>query len=183
MELPTLLAGLVGGHCIPVDPYYLVYKSRELGYHPQVTLAGRAINDNMPKHIAEVTAKALNDVGKVRKDSRILIMGLTYKEDVADTRETPVKEIIKELQEYGIEIFGYDPLLDDIEGEFGIRVVSNFEEIKVDGVILAVAHKAFKEVTVNKLKGIMNDKPVLIDVRGFFDNQEASEKGFYYRTL
>jgi len=175
--------GLVGGHCIPVDPYYLVYKSRELGYHPQVILAGRAINDNMSKHIAEMTAKALNDVGKVIKDSKILIMGLTYKEDVADTRETPVKEIIKELQEYGMEIFGYDPLLDDIEGEFGIRIVSNFEEIQVDGVILAVAHKAFKEVTVDKLKGIMNDNPVLIDVRGFFDSQEAAEKGFYYLTL
>ncbi|MBA7710149.1 UDP-glucose 6-dehydrogenase [subsurface metagenome] len=110
-------------------------------------------------------------------------MGLTYKEDVADTRETPAKEIIKELQKYGMELFGYDPVLKDIEDEFGIQVVSNLKEIKVDGVILAVAHEAFKEVTVGKLKGIMNDNPVLIDVRGFFDSQEAAEKGFYYRTL
>ena len=90
--------GLVGGHCIPVDPYYLVYKAKELGYHPQVILAGRAINDYMPRHVAEMTVKALNDVGKVIKGSRVLIMGLTYKENVADIRETPVKEIIKELQ-------------------------------------------------------------------------------------
>lgn len=176
--------GLVGGHCIPVDPYYLVYKARELGYHPQVILAGRAINDNMPKHIAETTIKALNNVGKVIKNTKVLIMGLTYKENVADTRETPVKEIIKELREYGVEIIGYDPLLDNIEDEFGIRVVSNFKEVpKVDGVILAVAHKAFQEITVAKLKGIMNDKPILIDVRGFFDNKEAAEQGFYYWTL
>jgi len=176
--------GLVGGHCIPVDPYYLIYKARELGYHPQVILAGRAINDSMPKYIAEMTIKALNNVGKVIKGSKVLIMGLTYKENVADTRETLVKEIIKELKEYGVEIFGYDPLLDDIENEFGIKVVSHFEEVpKVDGVILAAAHKAFQEMTVDKLKGIMNDKPILIDVRGFFDGKEATEKGLYYRTL
>jgi len=176
--------GLVGGHCIPVDPYYLVYKAKELGYHPRVILAGRAINDDMPKHIAEMTIKALNNVGKVIKDSKVLIMGLTYKENVADTRETPVKETIKQLKDYGLEILGYDPLLDDIEDEFGIKAVSNFEEIpKVDGVILAVAHKAFQRVTVDKLKGIMHDNPILIDVRGFFNNKEAAEKGLYYLTL
>ena len=175
--------GLVGGHCIPVDPYYLVYKSRELGYYPQVILAGRAINDNMPKYIAEMAIEALNDVGKVIKGSKVLIMGLTYKEDVADTRETPAKELIKELKGHGVEIFGYDPLLDDIEGEFGIRAVASLEEIKVDGVIFAVAHKAFQETTVNKLKGLMNDKPILIDVKGFFADEKAAEQGFYYRTL
>jgi len=175
--------GLVGGHCIPVDPYYLVYKSRELGYHPQVILAGRATNDNMPKYIAEMTIKALNNVGKVVKGSKILIMGLTYKEDVADTRETPAKGLIKELKEYGVEIFGYDPLLKDIEDEFGIQVVPNLEEIKVDCVILTVAHKVFREMTVNTLKDIMNDKPILIDVRGFFDSKEVAEKGLYYLTL
>jgi len=113
--------GLIGGHCIPVDPYYLVYKARELGYHPQVILAGRAINDSMPGHVAEITIKALNNVGKVIKGSRVLIMGLTYKENVADTRETPVKEMIKALKEYGVNICGYDPLLNNIEQEFGIK--------------------------------------------------------------
>jgi len=175
--------GLVGGHCIPVDPYYLVYKAREMGYHPQVILAGRAINDSMPKHIAETTIKALNDVGKAIKGSRVLIMGLTYKEDVADTRNSPAKELIRELQEYGVEILGYDPLLEDIEDEFGIGVVADFDKIAVDGVILTVAHRVFRGITVEKLKGIMKDKPVLIDPRRFFGSQEVMGKGVYYRTL
>ena len=88
--------GLVGGHCIPVDPYYLVYKAKELGYHPQVILAGRAINDYMPKHVAEMAIKGLNEVGKV------LIMGLTYKENVPDTRESPVREMVKE---FGVNVY------------------------------------------------------------------------------
>ncbi len=87
--------GLVGGHCIPVDPYYLVYKAKELGYHPQVILAGRAINDYMPKHVAEMAIKGLNEVGKVIKGSKVLIMGLTYKENVLDTRESPVREMVR----------------------------------------------------------------------------------------
>ena len=103
--------GLVGGHCIPVDPYYLVYKAKELGYHPQVILAGRAINDYMPKHVAEMAIKGLNEVGKVIKGSKVLIMGLTYKENVPDTRESPVREMVKELKEFGIEVYGCDPLL------------------------------------------------------------------------
>ena len=87
--------GLVGGHCIPVDPFYLVYKAEEIGYHPQVILAGRSVNDYMPKHVADLTIKALNDVKKVINGSKVLIMGLTFKENVDDTRETPVKHIIK----------------------------------------------------------------------------------------
>lgn len=176
--------GLVGGHCIPVDPYYLVYKAKELGYHPQVILAGRAINNSMPKHIAEVAIKALNNAGKVIQGSKVLIMGLTYKENVADTRETSVKEIISELKDYGVEVWGYDPLLANAEDEFGIKVARNLAEVtEADGVILAVAHDAFKEITLDRLKSIMNDTPVLIDVRGFFDDKQAMKKGFYYRTL
>jgi len=105
--------GLVGGHCIPVDPYYLVKRAEEVGYHPQVILAGRAINDSMPKHVAELAVKGLNDAGKVIKGSTVLIMGLTYKEDVPDTRESPVEEIVRELQEYKVRVLGYDPLLPD----------------------------------------------------------------------
>ena len=189
--------GLVGGHCIPVDPYYLVYKAKEFGYHPQVILAGRAINNSMPKHVAEMTIKALNKVGKVIKDSKVLIMGLTYKENVADIRETPVKEMVKELKEFGVDMYGYDPLLDNIEQEFGIKpyplslITHNSSPITrhsspmtaVDGVIMAVAHKAFEKITLDKLKDNMNSNPVLIDVRGIFDEGEAKKKGFYYRTL
>ncbi|MFC1988454.1 nucleotide sugar dehydrogenase [Chloroflexota bacterium] len=176
--------GLVGGHCIPVDPYYLVFKAKELGYHPQVILAGRAINDYMPKHVAEMTIKSLNKAGKAIKSSKILIMGLTYKGNVADIRESPVKGIIKDLQEYSVEILGYDPFLSNIRDEFGIKVVSSLEEVpKVDGIIVAVAHEVFKEITLDKLKGVMNASPILIDVRGVFDREEAERKGLYYCSL
>ncbi|MCJ7791175.1 MAG: nucleotide sugar dehydrogenase, partial [Dehalococcoidia bacterium] len=170
--------------CIPVDPYYLVYKAKELGYHPQVILTGRAINDFMSKHVAEMAIKALNNMGKVIKGSKVLIMGLAYKENVADIRETPVKEMVKELKEFGVEVYGYDPLLDGIEHEFGIRAVSDIESLKgIDCVILAVTHKAFAEMTLEMLKSIMSSAPILIDVRGFFNKEEAERKGFYYRTL
>jgi len=176
--------GLVGGHCIPVDPYYLVYKAKELDYHPQVILAGRAINDSMPKHVAQITIKALNNVGKVIRGSKVIIMGLTYKENIADTRETPAKEIIKELREYGVEIFGYDPLLDNIEQEFKIKSLPSLSDISgVDCVILAVVHEAFKEISLDKLKDIMSADPILIDVRGFLEPAKAEEYRFYYRCL
>jgi len=174
--------GLVGGHCIPVDPYYLVYKAKELGYHPQVILAGRAINDYMPKYVAEMAIKGLNEVGKVIKGSKVLIMGLTYKENVPDTRESPVREMVKELKEFGIEIYGYDPLLskDEIE-EFGVKAY-NFD-VKMDGVVVTIAHEKFRKLKLDDMKKIMPDKPVLIDVRGMFDGEEAKRKGFYYKRL
>jgi UDPglucose 6-dehydrogenase/UDP-N-acetyl-D-galactosamine dehydrogenase len=186
--------GLVGGHCIPVDPYYLVYKAKELGYYPQVILAGRAINDYMPKHVAEMAIKGLNEVGKVIKGSKVLIMGLTYKENVPDTRESPVREIVKELKDFGIDVYGYDPLLSKEEIEnFGIKVLdfsfstgflfSKKKKCKVDCVIVAVAHDKFKKMTLEDVKKFMNDKPVVIDIRGMFDGEEAKKNDFYYRGL
>ena len=180
--------GLVGGHCIPVDPYYLVHRAKEFGYHSQVISAGRAINDSMAKYVAEMTIKALNNVGKVIRGSKVLIMGLTYKENVGDTRETPVKQVIKELEEYGVEVFGYDPMLNNAEDEFGIKMLGSLEqETKFDAIILAVAHDVFKdngrEINLDKLEKITNSKPVLIDVRRCFDVNKAIVKGFYYRTL
>jgi UDPglucose 6-dehydrogenase/UDP-N-acetyl-D-galactosamine dehydrogenase len=176
--------GLVGGHCIPVDPYYLVYKAMELDYHPQVILAGRAINDFMPRHVAGITIKALNNVGKVIKGSKLLIMGLTYKENVADTRESPVKGIIKELKEFGVEIYGYDPLLDGIEDEFAVKAIRSIGEVEgIDAVVVAVPHDVFKEITPGKLKKVMNSQPVMIDIRQIFNRQEAEGEGFYYQTL
>jgi UDPglucose 6-dehydrogenase/UDP-N-acetyl-D-galactosamine dehydrogenase len=182
--------GLVGGHCIPVDPYYLVRRARELGYHSQVISAGRAINDSMAKHVAEMTVKALNEVGKVIKGSKVLIIGLTYKENVADTRETPQKHVIEELKEYGIEPMGYDPLLDiaEAEKEFGVRMLPNLEpKTRFDGIILAVAHDVFKDqacgITIESLASIMKSHPVLVDIRRFFDGTQATKRGFCYRTL
>jgi UDPglucose 6-dehydrogenase/UDP-N-acetyl-D-galactosamine dehydrogenase len=175
--------GLVGGHCIPVDPYYLVYKAKELGYHPQVILAGRAINDYMPKHVAEMAIKGLNEVGKVIKGSKVLIMGLTYKENVADTRVSPVREMLKELKEFGIKIYGYDPLLSKEEiKQFGVKAIDNLN-VRVDCVIVAVAHDEFKQMKLEDLARMMNDNPVLIDVRGMFNGEEAKRKRFYYRGL
>jgi UDPglucose 6-dehydrogenase/UDP-N-acetyl-D-galactosamine dehydrogenase len=177
--------GLVGGHCIPVDPYYLVYKAKALGYHPQVILAGRAINDYMPKHVAEMAIKGLNEVGKVIKGSKVLIMGLTYKENVQDTRESPVREMVKELKEFGVDVYGYDPMLskEEIEG-FGVKALDNLDvKLKMDGVIVAVAHDEFKRKTLDEIKKFMNDKPVVIDVRGMFDEAAAKGKEFYYRGL
>jgi UDP-N-acetyl-D-galactosamine dehydrogenase len=174
---------LVGGHCIPVDPYYLVYKAKELGYHLQVILAGRTINDYMPKHVAEMAIKGLNEVGKVIKCSKVLIMDLTYKENVPDTRESPVNEMVKELKEFGVEAYGDDPLLskEEIEG-FGVKALDNFN-VKMDGVIVAVAHDEFKKMGLEDIGKFMNAKPVIIDVRGMFDGEEAKRKGFYYRRL
>jgi len=178
------MPGLVGGHCIPVDPYYLVYKAKELGYHPQVILAGRAINDYMPKHIAEIAIKGLNDVGEVIKGSKVLIMGLTYKENVPDTRESPVKEIVRELREFKVGVYGYDPLLSKKEIEkFGVKYFEMTGNIKVGCVIVTVAHDEFKKMSLEDVKGLMNERPVMVDVRRVFDRDEAKKKGFYYKTL
>ena len=172
--------GLVGGHCLPVDPYYLVYKALEAGYNPQVILAGRSTNDYMPKYVAELTIKGLNNARKVIKGSKILIMGLSYKENVPDTRESPVYKLVEELKEFGIEIYGQDPLLsnDEIE-KFDIKVFN--ENIKVDGIILAVMHDDFKKIRLNSLKILMKDKPLLIDVKGAYKDIEVGN--FDYITL
>jgi UDP-N-acetyl-D-galactosamine dehydrogenase len=177
------MPGLVGGHCIPVDPYYLVYKAKEFGYHPQVILAGRSINDYMPKHVAEMAIKGVNEVGKVIKGSKVLIMGLTYKENVPDTRQSPVKEMVKELKEFGIDVYGYDPLLSSAEiNGFGVKALDNLD-MKMDCVIVAVAHDEFKKMEFEDIAKFMNVKPVLIDVRGMLNEEAAKGKGFYYRGL
>ena len=159
--------GLVGGHCIPVDPYYLVYKARELGYHPQVILAGRAVNDYMPRHVAEMAIKGLNDAGKVIKGSKVLIMGLTYKENVPDTRESPAREMVKALLEYRVDVYGYDPLLsrEEIEG-FGVKAREELDGAKPDAIILAVAHEQFRVLGEGELAKTIKGCPVVVDVKG-----------------
>jgi UDPglucose 6-dehydrogenase/UDP-N-acetyl-D-galactosamine dehydrogenase len=171
--------GLVGGHCIPVDPYYLVHKAYEVGHHPKVILAGRSVNDQMPKHVAEMMIKGLNEVGKVIKGSKVLIMGLTYKENVPDIRESPAVGIVEALKEFSVDVYGSDPLLSRKEIErFGVRA---FNGDKMDGVIMSVAHEEFRHMTLKDIKRFMDDKPVLIDVRGMFGGEKSY--GFYYKTL
>lgn len=175
--------GLVGGHCIPVDPYYLVHKAEELGYHPQVILAGRAINDSMPAHVAGMMIKGLNEVGKVIKGSKVLILGLTYKENVPDIRESPVVGIVEGLTEFKINIFGYDPLLDKDEIEsLGVKPLSNLN-VKMDGVIITVMHDEFKKMSINDIKDFMNKKSVIVDVKSLFTNLVEKEEDFLYKML
>jgi len=175
--------GMVGGHCIPVDPYYLVHKAQEIGYNPQVILAGRAINDSMPEHIAMLTIKGLNEAGKVIKGSKVLIMGLTYKENVPDTRETPVVEMIKTFKEFGLTVYGYDPWLtkDEIES-FGVEPSDGLKE-GMDALVITVAHNHFRDLTLDGIKGVMNENPVLVDVRRLFEGSQAVHKEIHYVTL
>ena len=175
--------GLVGGHCIPVDPYYLVKRAKEVGYHPQVILAGRAINDSMPKYVANLAIKGLINAGKKVKGSNILIMGMTYKEDVSDIRESPVEDMVHELKEFGVNIYGYDPLLpNSVIEHFGVKLLPKPAK-KMDAVIIAVAHKQFKEMSVEQIRGLMNKNPVLIDVRGMVNQNQVEKTGMYYRKL
>lgn len=174
--------GLVGGHCIPVDPYYLVYKARELDYHPQVILAGRAINDQMAKHVARMAIKAINETGRTIKNSKVLIMGLTYKENVPDTRESPVKKMAQELMEFSCDVYGFDPLLHNKEiRSFGLKSADN-RKMKFDCVIIAVAHEQFKQITLDELKNSMKEPPVLIDIRRLFDQEEAIKKRVFLQN-
>jgi UDP-N-acetyl-D-galactosamine dehydrogenase len=175
--------GLVGGHCIPVDPYYLVYTAKELGYHPQVILSGRSINDYMPMHVVDLTIKALNDTGKIINGSRVLIMGLTFKENVEDTRESPVKGIVEGLNGFRCDLYGYDPLLSaDEVADFGVKVVHDLGDVEVDCVVITVAHDAFKKIGLDKIKAFMEERPILIDVRGLF-KREAGKSDLVYRSL
>jgi UDPglucose 6-dehydrogenase/UDP-N-acetyl-D-galactosamine dehydrogenase len=176
--------GLVGGHCIPIDPYYLVYKAKEIGYHAQVILAGRSINNYMPKYIVKLAMQSFNKINKIMQGSKILIMGLTFKENIDDIRETPVKKIIKELKHLQCEIYGFDPLLNkEKKNDFGIQILDNLQDIKVDCVIITVIHDVFKELKLDELKQIMYEKPILIDVRGLFSDNEAKLSKFIYHRL
>ena len=140
--------GLVGGHCIGVDPYYLTYRAQELGYSPEVILAGRRINDRMAEYVADLMIQGLVEAGKVVQGSRVLIMGLTFKEDIRDIRNSKIADAIKKLQSYGVKVLGHDPNLEESEvAKFGVEYVSNLKSAsKVDGIILAVVHKQFREL-------------------------------------
>ncbi len=176
--------GMVGGHCIPVDPYYLVHRAKELGYHPQVILAGRSINDSMPGVVADMTVRALNDARKVIRDSRVLVMGLTYKEDVADMRESPSLHLLDELRKYGCEVLAWDPLVTDGDLPAGTQVAATLDEAQqLDAIVVTVAHSAFKGLTLDALRQNMRPNPVLADVRRMYDGPRAEELGFIYRTL
>lgn len=177
--------GLVGGHCIGVDPYYLTHKAQELGYHPEVILAGRRMNDTMHLFVLEKLVKLMNAAGKLPSKSKVMVMGLTFKEDVPDPRNSRVKYLIEELKALGTEVIGVDPLLENgfIEEEFGIKNVKFSDAGKVDAVIIAAPHKIFSSMTLAHLKQKMTTPPILVDLKGMFDKDEAEKQGFLYDEL
>ena len=178
--------GLVGGHCIGVDPYYLTFKAQSIGYHPEVILSGRRINDNMGDYIADNTVKQLIISGKPVKNSKVLMLGLTFKENVSDIRNTRVVDIYYKLKEYGINISLHDPLADhgEVMKEYNLPLIRKPENKKpYDAVILCVRHAAYQRYSLNYLKKLCNRNPVLVDVKAFFDRSRAEKAGFLYWSL
>ena len=164
-----LKPGLVGGHCIGVDPYYLTHKAEELGYKPNLILGARQINNGMGKYIAEKTIKLMIKAGKLIKDSNILIMGLTFKENCPDIRNTKVVDIISELKDYGANIDVYEPWIDEKDkGYYDYNFVENpFENSKkYDSIVVAVGHDKFKSITQKEYDALIKDEKLIIDVKG-----------------
>jgi len=159
--------GLVGGHCIGVDPYYLTHKAQEIGYHPEVILAGRRINDSMGAYVAEQVFKLMNSSHLPVCDSRILVMGLTFKENCPDLRNTRVIDVINELISYNVNVDVYDPWVDadEAEREYGVRPVDQPEKGAYDAVVLAVAHNQFRDMGAAGIRAFGKDKCVLYDVK------------------
>lgn len=180
--------GLVGGHCIGVDPYYLTYKAEQLGYHSQIILSGRRINDDMGKYVAENLVKNLIKVDIPVKSAKVAILGFTFKENCPDTRNTKVIDIYKELQEYGITPMVVDPAADAAEAKrlYGITF-NTMEDIKeMDAVIVAVSHKQFLTLDKEKISSLYSKahaKKVLVDIKGIFDRKEYSTEDYIYWRL
>lgn len=167
--------GLVGGHCIGVDPYYFTYEAEKLGYHSQIILNGRIVNDNMGKFIADATIKEMIKVGLAPKKSKVAILGLTFKENCPDTRNSKVDDIVKRLKEYNIQPIVVDPWASerDAEREYGIKLTKMSDVSDVDCIIVAVAHNEFKALSLNDLKKLYKESPdsekILIDVKGIYN--------------
>ena len=178
--------GLVGGHCIGVDPYYLTYKAEMLGYHSQIILSGRRINDDMGRYVAENCVKSLIAADKHIKAAKVAILGFTFKENCPDTRNTKVIDIVKELREYGIEPIIADPEADAEEAErlYGVLFASMKDIEGMDAVILAVAHKEFvciKQCDMDRLYG--EGEKILLDIKGLLNRKEYEEAGYSYWRL
>lgn len=180
--------GLVGGHCIGVDPYYLTYKAEELGYHSQIILSGRRINDDMGKYVAENTVKNLIKADASIKNAKIAILGFTFKENCPDTRNTKIIDIYNELREYGITPIIADPEADADEAErlYGIEFVDINDIKDCDAVILAVAHEQFKAVSMADFEKMFKHNKnanVLVDIKGLLDRKEYENAGYIYWRL
>ena len=177
--------GLVGGHCIGVDPYYLTSKAESVGYHPQVILAGRRINNGMGKFVAEQTMKRLGELARPVKDLKVAVLGLTFKENVPDLRNSRVPDIIHELREYGVQVLVHDPIAQSEEAveEYGIHL-SKWDDLKdIDGIIVAVAHRRYADMGLKKLlKPLRSQREgVVIDVKCLLDPAKLPKTLKYWR--
>lgn len=180
--------GLVGGHCIGVDPYYLTYKAEQIGYHSRIILAGRRINDGMGAYVAQELVKKMIHADVKVKDADVLVLGLTFKGNCPDTRNTKVIDILNELGSYEIHTSVYDPVADKAEAkrEYGIDLVSKAELKDFDAVLVAVDHDDFKEYSVEDIKAMYsgkNENKILFDVKGIYDKDEFEKAGFNYWRL
>ena len=181
--------GLVGGHCIGVDPYYFIYEAEKLGYHSQIILSGRKINDGMGKFIADAVIKKLILANKIVRQAKVVILGLTFKENTPYIRNSKVVDIIDSLKEYSIKPIVVDPEADVLEAkyEYGIDLVDIKDVKDADCIVLAVAHDSFKQMSWNEINSLYGDykynEKVLIDVKSIFDRNEIENKGFSYWRL
>lgn len=178
--------GLVGGHCIGVDPYYLTYKAEMLGYHSRIILAGRRINDDMGRYVAENVVKSLVRADKAVRNARVAILGFAFKENCPDTRNTKVIDIVRELQEYGIDPVIADPRADRDETErlYGITFTDTEKIRDMDCLVLAVAHDAFKAFSRNSIDRFYRDgRKILLDLKGILDRKEFEDAGYLYWRL
>ena len=181
--------GLVGGHCIGVDPYYFTYEAEKLGYHSQIILNGRIVNDSMGKYIADATIKEMIKVGQAPKKSKVVILGLTFKENCPDTRNSKVDDIIKRLNEYGIEPIVVDPWASERDAmrEYNVKLTPLTEVKDADCVIVAVAHNEFKALKLEDIKKLYRSsadiEKVLIDVKGIYSVKDLKASGMDYWRL
>ena len=167
--------GLVGGHCIGVDPYYLTHKAQSIGYHPEIILAGRRLNDAMGTYVVAQLIKAMTKKRIQVQESRILVMGLTFKENCPDLRNTRVVDIVRELSEYSINVDVYDPWVDpeECEREYGIKPIQTLEEGVYDGIVLAVAHEQFRNMGIDKIRAAAKEEHVLYDLKYVYDPDDV----------
>ena len=177
--------GLVGGHCIGVDPYYLTHKAQKLGYHPEVILAGRRINDGMGKFIAEQTVKQLVRNGHPVKDCPIIVLGLTFKEDCPDLRNSRVIDVVRELESYGAKVVVHDPVADGAEArhEYGVDLVSWDHLPKASAIVAAVGHRQFKARPTTEYVGKLHGSGVVIDVKSILDGPSFNAHGINFWRL
>lgn len=173
--------GLVGGHCIGVDPYYLTHKAEEVGYHPQVILAGRRINDNMARYVARNTIKHMLKNGIDVPRAKIGVLGITFKENCPDIRNSKVEDLIKEFQTWGAQVVVCDPWADaeEVRQEYGVELSIIDAEHPVDSLVVAVGHNEFRHLSPEQLRSYVNNpKPVIADVKSLFNRDELTAQGF-----